>query len=75
MAAMETAAVERVLQRLAADGSVERKLVLPGEAIEIGRTAAGLACPDDVDMADLHAQVSVKDGTVVVSDSGEGSGV
>lgn len=75
MVAMDSAAVERVLQRVAEDGTVENEQVLSDDAIEIGRTSTDFACPDDSEMAARHAQVRVQGGTAVVSDSGEGSGV
>lgn len=75
MAATETAGIERVLQRLSGDDSADREIVLVDDVTGIGRATTGFAFPDDADMADLHAEIRLRDDTVVVRDSGEGSGV
>lgn len=67
--------VQNVLQLLTRDGSVEREVVLEDGRLEIGRVGEGFTCPDDAAMADRHARLELAEGKVIVSDSGEGSGV
>jgi len=67
--------VEHVLQVVDAEGEVAREVPLRAGGLEIGRTASGIACPDDVDMAEHHARVDLEGETLRIRDSGEGSGV
>ena len=61
MLAMKKPPVDRVLQLLDANGTLEREMVLIEESIEIGRIGSGFACPDDAAMADRHASVTMSD--------------
>lgn len=69
------ASVRRVLEVLGRDDVVEREIELTEAEIEIGRRGSGVSCPDDSEMADTHARLSVSQQAVELSDSGEGSGV
>ncbi len=69
-----------LVSELAPDGAKERSVALDeagsGEGVvELGRSAQGLAYPDDEQMADRQARL-VRTGTqVVLEDLGQGSGV
>jgi ferredoxin/pSer/pThr/pTyr-binding forkhead associated (FHA) protein len=65
----------RVLQHLAADNSVDREMLLVDDVTRIGRGDLGFSFPDDTDMADWHAEVCVHEDTIMIRDSGEGTGV
>lgn len=74
-AAGDASSIERVLQILAEDGSVDRETVLTESGLDIGRSASGLRCPDERDLAECHARIVGKEGAFEIADSGEGSGV
>ena len=67
--------IEQVLQILAEDGSVDREIVLTESGLDIGRSASGLRCPDERELAECHARVLGREGAFEIADSGEGSGV
>jgi ferredoxin/pSer/pThr/pTyr-binding forkhead associated (FHA) protein len=71
----ERAKLERVVQILAEDERVEREALLSEAGLEIGRSDAGLRCPDVRDLADCHARIAAVGDDFEISDSGEGSGV
>lgn len=67
--------VVHVVQLLTREGAVAKEAALEKGEVIIGRAGTGLACPDDKEMADRHAQVNLIEGRVVVHDSSNGSGI
>lgn len=68
-------AVERALQILSTTGATDREIPFSGRDIEIGREGSGIACPDDVEMANRQARVAVEGDGVRIHQLGEGSGI
>jgi len=71
----ESHEVVHVVQLLTREGAVAKEAALEKGEVIIGRAGTRLACPDDKEMADRHAQVNWIEGRVVVHDSSNGSGI
>ncbi|HKK50360.1 MAG TPA: FHA domain-containing protein, partial [Myxococcota bacterium] len=71
----ESRPVEWILQSLSPEDGVDREPILGADGLEIGRTASGLAFPDDLAMADRHAALEVSAEGVTVRDLSDGEGI
>ncbi|HEB88318.1 MAG TPA: FHA domain-containing protein, partial [Deltaproteobacteria bacterium] len=71
----ESPGEQRVLQVLAADGTVEREVAWTEGEFEIGRLGSDLACPEDSGLAEHQIHLTWKEGRATIRDSGGGSGV
>ena len=66
----ELAPIEYVLQVLEHDGSVAKEIEFAPGALELGRRGADLSFPDDTEMADRHAYLTLVEDRVVIGENG-----